>query len=295
MFKNQYSSVTGLTGIAKSANLEDIKGLARRNYEAFRLGTDAMLRDRAKRQLTLMAGLAAPFVTGLVTMANLKNQIKNLETSGEEKNKQILKYYGLDKVPMIPYKDLENAAYVDSGYFKPGLFSKGLQEHDPVIKKYVSKNPHRLEDLRNHGAIIYDRSFNKPAINAHEAGHAQIGNENEESLSRINQSVFRPVSSVVGGLLGNVAGWTTGGLTGHPLSGAVVGGLTGAALAAPTLINEIEATNRAKSYIDAHMTPEEANKSKRALNAAFGTYLLGSTVGPTVLGAIGGAFARNQM
>lgn len=295
MFETHRESVLGLTGISKSANLEEIKRLARRNVAAFESATIGMLEDPLSRRLVLTAGVGAPFLAGLGAMGNLKNEIKNLKTSEEEKNKQILDHYGLEKVPMIPYKGFENAAYIEGKNFKPSLFDKGVQEHDPVLKKYVSKNPHRLEDLRNHGAIIYDKSFNKPAINAHEAGHAQIGNEDEKSLSRLNQEVFRPASSIVGGLLGNIAGWTTGGLTGHPLSGAVAGGLTGAVFGAPTLINEIEATNRAKSYIDAHMTPEEAEKSKRALNAAFGTYLLGSTVGPAVLGALGGAFTKARL
>lgn len=272
----------------KTSNiLSDIASAARDNLEMGLNGAEYFNRIGLLRPALLVGGLGVPIVTGLIAKNHLDREMHELKKPERGETAAILRHYGLENMPVVKYKDLQNAGYIDSGAFQKSLFGEGMHSTDPVLKAYVKENPGSVERFRNHGAVIYDPKFNRPAIIAHEAGHATIGNEHPLSLNRINQGPLRTLSGFAS-LLSSPAGLIGGAATGHPLTGGLMGGLVGAGLAAPTLINEIQATGRAHDYIDKFMDPEEAKKSRRTLDTAFRTYLLSSLAAPLALGALGG-------
>lgn len=139
-------------------------------------------------------------------------------------------------------------------------------------------------------AIGYGSDMKRHAILAHEMGHADMHvNKPWYSPSRINQSVLRPVSGFLGAVAAPTVGLGVGLSTGNPLLGAAAGGLTGGVLNLPTLINEHQASSRAKKYMqDAQLAPSTQANSSDALNKAWRTYLIGATLPAAAGGAIAG-------
>jgi hypothetical protein len=250
--------------------------------ESFRNVDPRMIRPAAI--LATLGGLG----TGMYLNHRLNRQLRQLKKAKRPEHRKILEHFRLKDMPLIQYPKLDNAAYVAQGAFEPGLFSKGLHVDDPVISAAIAKKPAMLEKAKKHGLVIYDDKFNTPAIMAHEAGHADIGNMPWYSPSRINQSYLRDLAGIVG-LAAPALGGAAGVLTRNPVLGVGAGALTGAAINAPTLINEWQATHRANKYLDEKMmAKKEREKSKQTLGTAFNTYLAGAAVPAAIMGGLGG-------
>jgi hypothetical protein len=226
--------------------------------------------------------------TGAYLNYRLNKQLRALKKAKRPEHRKILEHFRLKDMPIIRYPKLDNAAYVEQRAFEPGLFSKGLHVDDPVISAAIEKKPAILEKMKQHGLVIYDGKFNTPAIVAHEAGHADIGNMPWYAPSRINQSYLRDLAGVLN-FAAPITGGAVGVLTRNPLLGLGAGALTGAVLNAPTLINEWQATHRANKYLDEKMmSKSERKKSKDTLGTAFNTYLASAAVPAAIMGGIGG-------
>lgn len=241
------------------------------------------------RTMALTGGVASSIIFG----ALMRAKMEKLKKAKPAEARKVLNYFKLKKMPLLPYENFENAAYIDSAHFRPGLFSRGLHESDDVLRAAVEKNPKLLERMQQHGAVIYDKEFNTPAVLAHEAGHADIGNMPWYAPSKLNQNYGRSFAGLTG-LAAPLAGLFTGAMTRNPFLGLGAGALTGAVLNAPTLINEYQATHRANKYLDDKMLdPEEKQKSRRALGSAFNTYLASAAVPAALMGGVAGYLSND--
>lgn len=260
-------------------SLNELNDYARESFHA--------VDPRFIRPAALLATLGS-LGTGAYLNYSLNKQLRKLKKLRRGEHRKILEHFRLKDMPVVRYPRLNNAAYVEQRAFEPGLFSAGLHADDPVIRAAIEKNPKMLERAKKHGLVIYDGRFNTPAIMAHEAGHADIGNMPWYSPSRINQSYLRDLAGIAGfaaPLLGGAAGV----LTRNPVLGLGAGALMGAVLNAPTLINEWQATHRANKYLDEKMlSDKEREQSKKTLGAAFNTYLASAAVPAAIMGAAGG-------
>jgi hypothetical protein len=224
----------------------------------------------------------------------LMSQLKKLKKSNPAGAKKIMRHFNLKDMPAVPYPKLDNAAYIEPHHFQKGWFTEGLHADDSHLRKLVKKNPKMIEAMRRHGLVIYDKKFATPAILAHEAGHADIGNMPWYAPSNINQKYLRSISDFVTPFAAPTVGLVTGAMTRNPFLGVGAGALTGAVFGAPTLINEWQATHRANKYLDEKMLDEaERRRSKDTLGTAFNTYLAGATVPAAIVGGIAGSFASN--
>lgn len=277
-------------GKQAALSLEDLKATAsdlndrfrRHTFDSFRGVNPALVRP------ALLAATLGSLGTGAYLNYRLLHQLKKLKKAKRQDHKKILEHFRLKDMPVIRYPRLENAAYVEQRAFEPGLLSSGLHVDDKVIAEAVAKKPEILDKMRQHGLVLYDGKFNTPAIIAHEAGHADIGNMPWYSPSRINQSYLRDLSGILN-FAAPLAGGAVGVLTRNPMLGLGAGALTGAAINAPTLINEWQATHRANKYLDEKMmAKKEREKSKQTLGTAFNTYLAGAAVPAAIMGGLGG-------
>ena len=169
------------------------------------------------------------------------------------------------------------------------------------MQKHNKKSKGEIQQMLQAGLVAYHPEFMRKNIIAHELGHASIRNRPWYSPSRINQGPLRTMSNYAG-LLSPIATLLGAGATGtatysktkNPLLSGLVGGVTGLGIAAllnaPTLLNENQATGKAKQYLRATTkNPEELDKDEKALRTAYRTYLLGALAAPTLYGAaIGG-------
>jgi hypothetical protein len=241
----------------------------------------------------IAGGLGGVLVSAVIAQ-RLMSQLKKLKKTNPRAIKKLLHHFKLKDMPAVPYPKLDNAAYIEPHHFQKGWFSEGMHADDQHLKKLVAKNPKLVEGMRRHGLVIYDKKFATPAIMAHEAGHADIGNMPWYAPSNINQKYLRSLSDLVTPFAAPTVGLVTGAMTRNPFLGVGAGALTGALFGAPTLINEWQATHRANKYLDEKMLDEaERRKSKNTLGTAFNTYLAGATVPAAVAGGIAGAFASN--
>jgi hypothetical protein len=240
-----------------------------------------------------VGGIVSSMILGAVLNHKLNKELKKLKKANPQQIKKILHHFQLKDMPAVEYPRLDNAAYIEPSSFQKGWFSEGLHQEDPRLRKTVASNPELVEKMRRHGLVIYDKNFATPAIIAHEAGHADIGNMPWYAPSNINQRYLRPLTGFVGNIAAPLVGIAAGAATRNPFLGLGAGALTGAAIHAPTLLNEWQATHRAKKYLDQKMlSREELDKSKHSLNTAFNTYLASAAVAPAIVGAVAGGFAN---
>ena len=262
-----------------SRGLNDFNDYAR---ESFRNVDPQLVQPAAL--LAMLGGLG----TGMYLNSRLSRQLRQLKKAKRPEHRKILEYFRLKNMPIVHYPKLDNAAYVEQRAFEPGLLSKGLHVDDPVISAAIAKKPAILENAKKHGLVIYDGKFNTPAIMAHEAGHADIGNMPWYSPSRLNQSYLRDLAGIAG-IAAPFLGGAAGVLTRNPVLGVGAGALAGAVLNSPTLINEWQAKHRANKYLDEKMlSDKERDNSKKTLGTAFNTYLAGATVPAAIMGGLGG-------
>lgn len=191
--------------------------------------------------------------------------------------------------------DAGTAYYMPSEYHALGNLGKR------VTFRPVSKAEEK--DSKT-GSISLSKDMRRPAILAHEAGHAIIGARPWWSPSRFNQSVLRsnfllPVLAQAGAMrAGSVLGaspsfsssWTAGG------TGAATGALMGLLGGLPTLTNEWQATGLAKDWLrnKSSLSPKEVEASEKALNRAFLTYLGAHTLAPAVSGGLIAGLSKNR-
>jgi len=243
---------------------------------------------------TRLAGALGGITVSALVAQRLMSQLKKLKKSNPAAVKKIMRHFNLKDMPAVPYPKLDNAAYIEPHHCQQGWFTEGLHADDKHLQKLVKKNPKLVEGMRRHGLVIYDKKFATPAILAHEAGHADIGNMPWYAPSNINQKYLRSISDLVTPFAAPTLGLVTGAMTRNPFLGVGAGALTGAVFGAPTLINEWQATHRANKYLDEKMLdPAERRRSKDTLGTAFNTYLAGATVPAAIVGGVAGAFASN--
>jgi len=270
-------------------NDNTIDGYIRNSLSALPRHLDVAGLKIPTRVLGATGGVASSIIFG----ALLRQRLEKLKKAKPADARKVLNYFKLKDMPLLPYKDLENAAYVDPSQFRPGLFSRGIHEQDDVLQRAVMQNPKLLDKMRQRGVVLYDKEYNVPAILAHEAGHADIGNMPWHAPSRLNQNYGRMTSGLMG-LAAPFAGIFTGALTRNPFLGLGAGALTGAALHAPTLINEWQATHRANKYLDDKMLDaKEKQKSRKTLGAAFNTYLAQAAVPAALMGGAAGYLSND--
>lgn len=241
-----------------------------------------------------VGGMLGSLILGAYLQKAMAKDLKSLKKSDPRNIKRILQHFKLKNMPVVEYPRLDNAAYIEPSSFQKGLFSEGLHREDSHLRKTIGQDPKVIENLRRHGLVIYDKKFATPAIIAHEAGHADIGNMPWYAPSNINQKYLRGFSDLAGRLGAPLAGLAVGAMTRNPFLGIGAGALTGALINSPTLINEWQATHRANKYLDQKMmNQKEREKSRKALNSAYNTYLAGATLIPAVMGGVAGGFANN--
>jgi hypothetical protein len=244
----------------------------------------------------------APFgsIVGSMILGGLVNQyfgdrmmsaLDKTPKAKKQQLKKILRHANLSKMPAIPYPRLNNAFYADPEYWGDPYH---IERQLPPIEAYFKKHRDALNRARQYGLVAYDPNFGTQGILAHEAGHATIRNQPANSLSRFNQSYLRPIGNSFNAALGVPSGIIAGILTGNPLVGAGVGGLVGGVTAAPTLINESQATRHAYRYADKNIKdPNENTQTRKALNNAWGTYASGLLAPAIIGGGLAGGIAYN--
>lgn len=185
--------------------------------------------------------------------------------------RKMLKHFGL-KLPLQENNLFENAAYI-------------FPRHAERIVRHDTPKP----DV-SQGMIVTHPDLKNQAVVAHELGHAQIASNG--GLSGFNQTFLRPAGSILGVLLG--AGGYAAGLSGKvsPGAAALISGGGSLLGALPTIVNESQATSRAKDYLDsrAEISPEQRKIEKDDLKKALKTYIYGGALFPAAIwGAIGGS------
>jgi len=167
-------------------------------------------------------------------------------------------------------------------------------------------SPATAQDRRRekYGEVNVSEGMDKPAVVAHEMGHAVIGNRPWSAPSRINQSVLRPATSILAPIISMLGGVplgqqvaklrTPGGPAANTALAGLAGGAMGAAVNLPTLYSEWEATALAKDWLKnkSGLPEDEQGRSRSALNKALATYLAAATVVPALSSGAAAYFAR---
>ena len=245
-------------------------------YEGTQASQDERVGDRFRLRGSIYgAVLASMLVNGWQQkrLRELVNQLKHVDD-----RKALMMTMGMPKgLPVYKVPGYGNAAYYHPGGVPDELHGQRL-------------SPQTVERIRRLGAILYDPTYASPGILAHEAGHADIRLNNPwYSPSRINQSVLRPISGFANALLPAGVGAVAGLASHSPMVGAGVGLGLGALTSLPTLINEGQATGRAKKYLRQAVTdPHELQQNIKALRDAGRTYSVAGMLPGVLAGAIGG-------
>ena len=172
---------------------------------------------------------------------------------------------------------LRNAIF--SGASSPSVI-EAISRYSPDLSGKLTQSD--KENASRSGMILFDPDYARAGVIAHEGGHAKI--HANGGLSGINQKYLRPTGQVVSAfspLFGSAAGYVSA----SPVIGGLVGGLSGALGSIPTIVNEAQATQHAKEYLDKsnHRMNTKENSNK-ALSHAYFSYLT-----PAIISALGGA------
>jgi hypothetical protein len=246
--------------------------------------SDKQLADshRLRLRAALLAGLGASAAGDMLLSRKLLRQFDGLAPTPRGGYLARLKSEaGLPDIPFIKVPLMDNAAYAGPSQMHPDEFGGGKKgERDAAAAK-------------TQGSIVYDPTFDKPGIMAHELGHASIYNGG--GLSGFNQSWLRPAGDLLN-QLSPVLGAGAGYFSKSPAIGAAAGLAAGLLTGAPTLLNEWQATSRGKKYLEraGGLDADEAEKNRDSLRTAFLTYLAGATVPATVGGGVGGLLAKKS-
>lgn len=238
-----------------------------------------------------LPGVAAgtALLAGFAIQWNMEDRLKDaLKAVNNVKKKDIPRILAHSqvskKMPVVRLPNTENAFYGE-----PGTAERLFPEPELYLSVKKQLTRAQMKHMEELGVIGYDPKFSKPSILSHEAGHAAIRTTKPwYNLSRINQSVLRPLSNVasVTALMGATS---AGAITRNPLIGAGVGLGLGALTSLPTLVNEYQASNYARRYLDdSKLSRDQHALNRQILNKAFNTYLAGAIVLPTLFGVVGG-------
>lgn len=238
-----------------------------------------------KLRLAIMGGVLSGVLGNAYTSMRLRKALLHTPKIPAEKIKDIYTSVGID--PAMPTKSLPGLA--NAMYAYP--FSVG--EPNPLDPKewstFLAKNKKLIKKL---GLIAYDPRFSRAGILAHEAGHAAVETVKPRfSPSRLNQRYLTPISGFLNRTVSPLLSTGIGAVSGNPLIGAGIGGLTGLLTGTPELVNEYQASNYAKRYLDSddhRMRDTTVDKNKDALRKAYHTYLLGNILPSAVSGGLGG-------
>ncbi len=226
-------------------------------------GSNAMVRaglvspeDRKYIGPAIVAGLPATLLGGYVANRVAQRYLNSGEELTPKKEEALIRASGVHKDTPVGVADDS-----DDAYFEPT---------GPL------------------GEIRLGQNMSHPATLAHELGHASI--HQGGGLSRVNQSWLRPLSflpsAIAAGSVGPAAGLAWG-----PAAGLGLGALAGVVAGAPTLINEWQASSRAKDTLKAlGPTPAQTKANHRDLHSAFGTYLTGAALPAAAIGLGAGLF-----
>jgi hypothetical protein len=254
--------------------------------------------DNSTLRLSLLGAVGVTGLAGLLYQIRLLNEVKGLRAA-KRQTRTYAKEMGVPAgIRTTTETGLQNA------YYKP---SEAYWLNNR-LSQLMGVRPTREEQQgEKTGSLTFGSAFRKPAIIAHELGHANIGNRPWYSPSRLNQNYGRLLAapaSVIANFGSPLVGAAASQFAKNvPLpsprwraaAGLLAGGLSGAALGGvanlPTLINEWQASALARDTLakDPTLTPRERDKSDKMLNRAFGSYLLGATLFPAIGGTIGAA------
>lgn len=237
----------------------------------------------ASRPEIVMAGV----ITSILANAILRNRLQSILAKTPNINKQNIEEIKASAklpkaLPVHAIKHIQNAYYSE-----PPLLGIPLPRQ---LKKRLTEEQRNA--IKQMGYIGYDPKYNKAGILAHEAGHAAIHLNNKWYYpSRLNQSILRPVSSALSPISTSLA-FGAGHVTHNPIVGGTIGLITSGLINMPTLINEAQATSHAKDYLKNSKHKNFTKKqNQKALNRAYGTYLIGSLLAPTLIGVLSGALS----
>lgn len=242
---------------------------------------------RLKYSAALLIGLLGSEALNTYERVKIRQLLDQLPGDIPDLNNKVKKEVGLPEDFVI-----YDAPGSNTAYYVPKLMAKFENLTMPGLE------PEERKSRGRYGYIVIDPSWKKPGVLAHEAGHAEIGNKPIYHPSRINQSLAVPISagfSSIAPLAAVVGGGLIGHQTGSKLTGALAGGGIGlgmgALLNAPQLINEWQATRRAKRFLNnmEEISPEERKQNKKSLNRAFRTYAIADVLAPAITGSAGGA------
>lgn len=191
------------------------------------------------------------------------------EKLDRRRRSEILREVGAD--PRTPiYTGLKSPG---ESAFVPKESVRGVHDNPLFHHRFT---PKQLAEGERRGLIITSPNTNE-AILAHEAGHVADYQENKKSIWPYQLSLL--AAPLVGGGLGYYAGKNYG-----ALAGIGAGTLGGLATAAPALIDEFRASQRADKLKD---TSRQGDRRSR-LGAAYLTYLGAAGVPGALSGGLGG-------
>ncbi len=228
--------------------------------------------------LPLAAGVGSTIAGALVA----HRFTKDLQNYDSVTNRDLRDLYqagtGYRNYPALEVPDFNNAAWMTPREARS--LRRSLRRVPEYQKQY--ERLQKLEPLikRRGGLVLYDKEFKKPAIIAHELGHAS---QHKTLKGKLHQGFLRPAGAFAGSAAQGIGVFWPD----IPLAarlGLILGGSLGWL---PTLLTEREASKRGlKALTDAyHLGEEDIAKHKSITDKAFNTYLA-AVLTPTALFSI---------
>lgn len=251
--------------------------------------------------MPLFGGLALSVLASVAATTAVQRQMQATKRRNEGKQKfgTIARQMGAAGTPL----DYDRRATSETAHYEP-------KEMHGLRNWLRDDNSAKAAVRADKGQVAIGRATDRPGIVAHELGHASIGQQPIYTPSRFNQSVLRPITSLVGMIVGPMAGNVIGAFQGldeknrygGPLQAGLaaggLGALAGGVINAPTLINEWQASHRAGNWMDTHgaragMTPQEIEKNKKLLRRAWGTYAVASMAVPALVAGLRAGYIKS--
>ena len=230
-------------------------------------------------------------LTSLITNKLAQRAIQDTPRMRRAELPGVLKGVGAPTgTPAVGHAEAGNAYYVQAR----DLPRLAAEDPEAYSKLRAALKKSQKQGYSPEGAMLYDPKLLRKGILAHEAGHAAI--DGKPSVERVNQRYARPLSGLLDSVIAGLPAVAVGNrmhewIPSAPLSALASGGVgaaLGAAASLPTLWSEHGATSRALKHLerDPKVTPEQLEKERSALKAAFRTYLAGAMAAPAAAGVI---------
>lgn len=237
--------------------------------------------ERLDARLGLLGGGLAALATVAYLNYKLNNALKEMRGIPRGAySERLIENSGLKGIPVLRQSGLNNAYWQEPDDYPSEDFPGNKKEQQA-----------KADAAARLGVVVLDPKFRRPGILAHELGHGSI--HQSGGLSRFNQSWLRPLGASLNSLLAPGIGAVVGVATQNPIYGLTAGTLAGGLTGLPVLINERQATNRGKSFMDKTpgLSPEEDKKNRKGLETAYSTYLANALVPGIAAGAVGGGIS----